>query len=354
MSINIIKDTDFKVSETGQTVIFACFPGLGAETAEKLYRNDHTIGVYRYFPEFIDRWTSGENLTDEERTEYQAGLFYMINKAESDSRPYKFMLIDYQPFIQDILAKVGCKPILLVPSEDAMDHYISACASAAKGKTCGPELVKAQHMATTIPSVAAAYRRGAVDDNVPGDPADMVFMGNSHFPMFIGSLILSACNYPSSVITPGSSLDDEIQMRVRQYLSDLVTTWAYIGESMAVTLDSKGHIVCRSADPIDALDDYDDPSTNFDKLYDMAQKIGISVRETDSIAYGGGADFITLSREDAEVLYKLLCEVVEERGGEDVNALGMEGSLSYERLYDRISGMLYPAHEIMHFQKKDQ
>lgn len=123
------------------------------------------------------------------------------------------------------------------------------------------------------------------------------------------------------------------EMEVREALVNYInkhTPW--VGPAMTTTIDDRGHAISRSDDPIVDLKNWDD-------VKDFAKAIGVSMREAEYVAFAG-VNYVTFGKDDARAVATLLDQVVEERGGDDVKALGDDG-ISYERLHDRLTGLLY-------------
>lgn len=111
-----------------------------------------------------------------------------------------------------------------------------------------------------------------------------------------------------------------------------------------ICLDNEGRAILRTVDPVVDL------STPEGKEK-FSEEFGVSLRETEYMAYVG-SDFVTLSKKDARAIADLLDKVVEESGGDDVKAFGEKG-ISYERLHDRLTGLLYNSAIEANFKKEE-
>ena len=122
--------------------------------------------------------------------------------------------------------------------------------------------------------------------------------------------------------------------KVAQYI-DAATNDIIRGDCLKqydMCLDHHGRAIIRTVNPVI------DTTTTSGKEH-FAKVAGISMHEIEYAAYVG-VDFVILSKEDARAIADLLDQVVEERGGDDVKAFGDKG-ISYERLHDRLTGLLY-------------
>lgn len=103
-------------------------------------------------------------------------------------------------------------------------------------------------------------------------------------------------------------------------------------DNVTIFIDSASHVHMVSPFPIPT-----------DALLEIAEKAGLLDRIR-ALAYLG-SDEITLPYDDAMRCYLLLEKFNQEHGGNDVETFGDNG-ISFERLYDRISGQVYHINDI--------
>ncbi len=98
---------------------------------------------------------------------------------------------------------------------------------------------------------------------------------------------------------------------------------------MQMTVDSDGHLLVRSSEPIDT-----------EALVELLARADIDEAAHSKAAFLG-SDMLLLPRKDAESLYQVLGEIVSESGGNADVVLG-DHAAAFSHLGDRVNGVIYP------------
>ncbi|WP_300944537.1 hypothetical protein [uncultured Duncaniella sp.] len=100
-------------------------------------------------------------------------------------------------------------------------------------------------------------------------------------------------------------------------------------------LDSHGHLCMRTKEPIST-----------EVIMSLAKVAG--VESYAPVLAHIGTDQVMIPYDDAITCMLMLDAMCDERAdGDDVAALGVTSGISFERLYDRIAGMIYPADQLV-------
>lgn len=125
-----------------------------------------------------------------------------------------------------------------------------------------------------------------------------------------------------------------VNAKIKELYRDVVAK-AIVDGNYEIGFDCNGNLIISLANV--AGKDY-----TAEQYAELAEKLDISCRELEYIAYAG-LDFVTLNKHDARACANALDRVVADKGSDDVSALGMDESLAYERLHDRLTWLLYYA-----------
>lgn len=321
-----------KANENNENIILlCCLPGTGASTAVNMFMKDPDIHVTQYNPTI--------DIIDNE-DDFITGLKSHFDRIKKDPR-LNFVLITHKATIRAALDEAGMKYTLLVPHPMSVEFYQRAVLKPNPYKD--PDVLsKQQFMATRFVNICAKYNEEISNGIISS--GTWTIIGDAFHAEFITDVI-SKMAEPLITVTPMSpSRMETINYHMSEYLRKEVPgqiNW----DTCVFTIDSHGRAIIRTADPINDLDcSFVQPNG----LFDYAHALTISPLMAAATAYKGvGADFITLSKEDAAAILRILDKIVEDVG-DDVTAFGDDG-ISYERLHDRMSGLLYPIYRI----KKD-